>query len=80
MDDLLSIGTGLLRNATDATVAGEKEMADERVYAYSGSRAITVSISSVIVKINLPELSRWPTTIRVPRRAEPSPKMQRSRL
>jgi hypothetical protein len=41
MDDLLSIGTGLLRNATDATVAGEKEMADERVYAYSGSRAIT---------------------------------------
>ena len=40
MDDLLSIGTGLLRNATDATVAGEKEMADESVYAYSGSRAI----------------------------------------
>jgi len=45
MDDLLSIGTGLLRNATDATVAGEKEMADERVYAYSGSRANRLSVS-----------------------------------
>jgi hypothetical protein len=44
MDDLLSMGTGLLRNATDATVAGEKEMADERVYVYWGPRVITVSI------------------------------------
>jgi hypothetical protein len=32
MDVLLSIGTGLLRNATDATVVGEKEMVEERVY------------------------------------------------
>ena len=66
IDALLSIGTGLFRNATDATVVGEKEMADERVNTYSGSTAINLRISWAILNRTLPALSLWPFAVASP--------------